>query len=1005
MVSEIYKHVNKTTKIILCLLAVLFLFENPTHSQNSKTVTLNASSNGGWTYYYAAYGYSWSECNITGMYVGNPFYMYKGYSSYYGDIYICPEVRGYTHFTSPYAAGIPTCATITAATLKLTISEKNSMNSSYKLSVYGLNSYPAFSVCRDPYDGAGRIGSLYGNFNYNASSMSLNSAAISSLQSYVNAQNTHDWSLQFRRNWTADYYRYVLYNPNPAIEVTYTLPFTVSATSTSLCTSESTTLSATTTCETPTIVSYSWTPTEGLSDASVANPVFTASSGGSKTYTCTATFSDGYIAQGSVTLNVVVPPTLDEPNTSENPICENSTLTLTPNVTSAGSGCASWQYAWTDGSKWWNGTAFSSASEVWNASYTSVSYKPAEGEYTYTSKVRCSTCTTCGETSPAATVTVNPLKKRNHTASVCQGEAYSYHGTEFETSSAGPVEKDVQFAADEGCDSLVHVTLTVIENPAALGDHAQNHCIGDVPTALSDDVTASGGCTLYWSESRESGYSTAAPDVSTAAVTDDTYYFYQQNAAGCVSDTNNYVFIVSDFQRRTHTASVNVGESFSYHGEDFETSVATTIEKDVQFVAMSGCDSLVHVVLTVLDVVVLERDSSVSVCYGGSISYKGNTQDNITSDMNFDWVYDNGNGTDSTIHFHVTLLPTPAALGDKGKTYCYGDDPTALNDDVTPSTGHVLYWSEAFESGYSTAVPAVSTTSLGNKVYYFYQQSAAGCKSDTNTYTVIVFNLKHRTHTATVCQNEPYSYKDSVFTTSGLGLQSKDVRFSNMSGCDSVVTVNLTVIGNSDVSGVVLKDTCYEMGKSTLLKVESPSGTATYRFYDSGHTLLHTGTEYTTAALSSDEVYYVTIQEPSTCESAEKMISMFECGGFMQVLKNVDNASVCKNHDIIITTVIDKSSPTLLHKVRLVEDFPFTDLELISVDLKIGGKAVPYSRDIANNKLYFNLGELSGTGTYTLTIKARAFANIGSKTSSCTLTWENEATGKTASVNFTVVDN
>ena len=145
---------------------------------------------------------------------------------------------------------------------------------------------------------------------------------------------------------------------------------------------------------------------------------------------------------------------------------------------------------------------------------------------------------------------------------------------------------------------------------------------------------------------------------------------------------------------------------------------------------------------------------------------------------------------------------------------------------------------------------------------------------------------------------------------------------------------------------------------------------------------------------------YAMPTEGQTCKRAE-----IETGDIIELSKTADNVSICENGIITITTTIEKKSPELLHKVRLVEDFPFADLELLSAELKIGGEKLPYSRDVANNKLYFNLGELSGIGTYTLTIKARAFATTGLKTETSNLSWENEVTVLSKSVTFTVVDN
>ena len=333
--------------------------------------------------------------------------------------------------------------------------------------------------------------------------------------------------------------------------------------------------------------------------------------------------------------------------------------------------------------------------------------------------------------------------------------------------------------------------------------------------------------------------------------------------------------------------------------------------------------------------------------------------------------------------YTVTVAADDASKGSVtgGGTYNHGETATLT---ATPNAGYCFFgWSDG-----STENPR-------------------GVTATQDSTITAIFDFKRRNHTATVCQGEAYAYQDSVFNTTTAGTFSKEVRFSNAYDCDSVVTVNLTVTSKSSASGIMLKDTCFEMGKATQLKVESPSATATYRFYDSHHALLHTGTEYTTAPLSSEEVFYVTMQEPSKCESAEKSITVSECvtpTHLFQLHKTVDNASVCKNSIVTITTVIEKLTPALIHKIQIIEDFGFADLKLLTAELKIDGKTVPYTRDVAHNKLFFNMGELSGIGTYTLTITARAFPNLGPKTETTTIRWANYPTGITETATFNVVD-
>ena len=199
-----------------------------------------------------------------------------------------------------------------------------------------------------------------------------------------------------------------------------------------------------------------------------------------------------------------------------------------------------------------------------------------------------------------------------------------------------------------------------------------------------------------------------------------------------------------------------------------------------------------------------------------------------------------------------------------------------------------------------------------------------------------------------------------------------------------------------------MKDTCYEFGKTVLLQVNAPIPTATYRYYDSEHHLLHTGTDYTTAALTAETSYFITIERVDACESAMKEIPLSACGGLIVQDKTIDKSAICEHTDFTITTVIKKQDNTPLSAVRVTETIPFADVNLISAAMTIDGKSIPYSRDIIGGTLQFILGNLTDAGTYTLTVKLRALAKSGLKTVSTLIDWNYGIVSTSKSIDFTV---
>ena len=141
---------------------------------------------------------------------------------------------------------------------------------------------------------------------------------------------------------------------------------------------ETTTLSVTTVAGSGNYT-YSWSPANGLSDATGANPTFTPATTGEHTFTCTVTDTEsGSTAEASVTVYVNARPALQLTVSADKGLIYNDdeTAVLTATVTE-GTGYAPYTYSWT-----LNGEAIEGATEAtYTFSNTTV------GEYTLTCTV------------------------------------------------------------------------------------------------------------------------------------------------------------------------------------------------------------------------------------------------------------------------------------------------------------------------------------------------------------------------------------------------------------------------------------------------------------------------------------------------------------------------------------------------------------------------------------------------------------------------------------------
>jgi hypothetical protein len=158
---------------------------------------------------------------------------------------------------------------------------------------------------------------------------------------------------------------------------------------------------------------YSWTPTAGLSSASVANP--TANPSSSTTYTLLVTNANGCTANDQVVVAVNnTPPTISTPPISSQSICVGGAASTLNVVVSGGTGVPTYQWFTVNGS---TSTPIPGAT---NASYTPPGFNIA-GTYNYTVMVS-QAINGCNTTSSNSEIIVvaDPIVSAPLNAAYCQ---------------------------------------------------------------------------------------------------------------------------------------------------------------------------------------------------------------------------------------------------------------------------------------------------------------------------------------------------------------------------------------------------------------------------------------------------------------------------------------------------------------------------------------------------------------------------------------------------------
>ncbi len=436
-------------------------------------------------------------------------------------------------------------------------------------------------------------------------------------------------------------------------------------------------------------------------------------------------------------------------------------------------------------------------------------------------------------------LTVRPPIQSNRTVTICSGSSFTLGGQTF--TDAGNYQ--VGFTSVTGCDSTVFLNLLVedvlIESATVELCEGESYSVGNsVYTATGqyqDDFITPEGCdssfflnltvhplkftTLNPSICNGESFSMGGVDYSSTGTYQTTL---TQAATGCDSIVTLNLTVLPTPETFL-TPSICDGESFTVGNMNYQTAgIYTQV-----LTAANGCDSTVHLDLTVLDVP--ETFLVQSICQGetflvGSSGYSqsGDFTDILTA----------ANGCDSIVYLDLTVLPTSASTIDvlicEGETYSldgvdYGttgqfaavlaaangcDSTVTLNLTVAPVQ----------QTGIVASICESGSYSVGSSVY-----DQTGVYRDTLTTvfgcdSIVVLDLTvtdfYQTNlTATLCEGESFTVGSNVYETTGFYTD----QFTSQDGCDSFVNLNLTIlpIPVTDLTPAICAGESYQVGNST----------------------------------------------------------------------------------------------------------------------------------------------------------------------------------------------
>ncbi len=317
----------------------------------------------------------------------------------------------------------------------------------------------------------------------------------------------------------------------------------------------------------------------------------------------------------------------------------------------------------------------------------------------------------CDSTAVLVLNVLNTLTESiDHT--LCEGEAYTFNGTDYNTSGT----YTATLTSSTGCDSIVTLNLTV--NPIGYQNTIHTICAGDTYSFNGTDYNTSG-----------------------------TYTATLTSSTGCDSVITLDLTVLQPIQTNLNEQICN-GDSYSFNGTDYNTSGTYS----ATLTSSAGCDSTVTLNLIVKEVLTEVIDQQI--CNGQSVDFNGTTYNSTGS---YTATLTSSLGCDSIVTLNLTVSDQ---LTDTIRMQICNGQSQVFNGQVYNQTG----------------------------TYSFNTTSSNGCDSTAvlilNVLDVLTESIDH-----TLCEGEAYTFNGTDYNTSG----TYTTTLTSSSGCDSIVTLNLTV--------------------------------------------------------------------------------------------------------------------------------------------------------------------------------------------------------------------
>ena len=473
-------------------------------------------------------------------------------------------------------------------------------------------------------------------------------------------------------------------------------------------------------------------------------------------------------------------------------------------------------------------------------------------------------------------LTINPTFATTASATICGTSTYVL-GTQTLSSSGDYTEV---FQSINGCDSTVTLTLTVVtsynESRTAEICDGETYVLGaqNLTTSgvFSELFTTSGGCDSTVTLTLTVNQHTLSTQTETAC---DSFTWFGTTYTSSTSDTHVLTNVAGCDSTITLNLTINNSNAGtdtqiacdSYTWIDGLTYTASNTTATFTETNVLGCDSIVTLNLTINNS--STGDTTVVAC--DSFHWYGTTYTNSGDQTH---LLTNASGCDSIVTLHLTINPIyteTASASICNGSYTFGTQTLTASGDytevfqsvngcdstVTLTLSVVTTYNEAISAsicdGDSYILGTQNLTTTG--VYSELFTSTTGCDS-TVTLTLTVNQPTSNTQTFVECNGYSVTVGSNTYTTTGVYT---DV-ILNVAGCDSTVTTDLTINQPSTSS-------------QTYVECQGFSVTVGSNTYNT--TGIYTDVLVNTAGCDSTVTTNLTINQPSSSTQ-----TFSECEGF-----------------------------------------------------------------------------------------------------------------------------